>query len=560
MLRLDPRRHLAAAIGWAVFAIALLSALLAATVAAQAAEQRAQADAERLLKQFAAQVQQALASGLATRRAIIEATAAQILASQDRTAPALRAHLEALRVQFPEFAWLSLADPQGRELARVGLTRDGRPQGEIALPEVIELAAPLIDANGRHLGMLAAWLSWSWVQEQQAQLMQTLDKQRRLELLLATADGTVLIAPAGSMLRRLTPDTDLGDAGRRLVGLQPPAVATDWTVAVLQDAQTALGPAHATRRLVFLVVLIAGMVAALSAAIVTLMLTRRLALLAEQAQAIELGTSSALTTPKGADEVSRIGAALARLIDHLQREKQALTALNAELDARVVERTARIERMAAEARQAAVTRERLSLARDLHDTLAHSLMALLTQVRLVRKLRQRLSPTELDEELGRAETVAASGLADARAAIGQMRRNAVEDIGLGPALRELLTRFAERTGIATELDSAALAAPLVDERAAIAYRITEEALHNIEHHAAARTVTVGLRALPATTPVEARIELSIRDDGIGFDPTAAYPGHYGLLGMREQAALMQAEFELHSAPGQGCRIKLLFSP
>jgi signal transduction histidine kinase len=581
MLRLDPRRHLAAAIGWAVLAISTLSALLAATVAAETAERRAQADAERLLRQFAAQVQQVLAAGLETRRAIIEAGAAQILASRDRSAPALRAHLDALRAQFPEFAGLGLADPQGLMLASVGswplsavpteqpwfehgraapfigAVRAVQPLGGNAPLQVIDIAAPLIDGQGQRVGVLAALLSWSWVQEQQARLMQTLDPQRRLDLLLAAADGTVLLAPSGSPLRRLAPDSDLGDAGRRLVGLQPLAVDTGWTVAVLQDADAALGPAHATRLLVFLVVLLAGLIAALSAALVTRLLTRRLALLAEQAQAVQLGSSSALTPPGGDDEVSRIGATLARLIAHLQQEKQALTALNTELDARVTERTARIEQMASEARHAAVTRERLRLARDLHDTLAHSLMALLTQVRLVRKLHPRLSSTELDEELGRAEAVAASGLADARAAIGQMRHNAVEDVGLGAALRELLSRFADRTGIATTFDSEPLTAPLVDERAAIVYRIAEEALHNIERHAAARTVQIDLST---TKSSEARVELSIRDDGLGFDPARNRPGHYGLQGMREQAALIQADFELHSAASQGCQIRLVFAP
>jgi signal transduction histidine kinase len=580
MLRLDPRRHLAAAIGWAVLAISTLSALLAATVAAEAAERRAQADAERLLRQFAAQVQQVLAAGLETRRAIIEASAAQILASRERSEPALRSHLDALRAQFPEFAGLGLADPQGLTLASVGswpvsegttdqpwfqqgraapfigTVRAVQPLGSNASLQVIDIAAPLIDGQGQRVGVLAALLSWSWVHEQQARLMQTLDPQRRLDLLLAEADGTVLITPDGSSLRRLAPDSDLGDAGRRLVGLQPSAAATGWTVAVLQDADAALGPAHATRLLVFLVVLLAGLIAALSAALVTRLLTRRLALLAEQAQAVQLGNSSALTPPGGDDEVSRIGATLARLVSHLQQEKQALTALNTELDARVTERTARIEQMASEARHAAVTRERLRLARDLHDTLAHSLMALLTQVRLVRKLHPRLSSTELDEELGRAEAVAASGLADARAAIGQMRHNAVEDVGLGAALRELLSRFADRTGIATTFDSEPLTAPLVDERAAIVYRIAEEALHNIERHAAARTVQIGLST---TRSSDARVALSIRDDGLGFDPARNRPGHYGLQGMHEQAALIQADFELHSAPGQGCQIRLVFA-
>ena len=73
---------------------------------------------------------------------------------------------------------------------------------------------------------------------------------------------------------------------------------------------------------------------------VTQLLTRRLAGLAVQAQAVRSGARRALSVPGGNDEITRIGATLAEVVDHLQQEKQALQTLNAELDARVAERTA----------------------------------------------------------------------------------------------------------------------------------------------------------------------------------------------------------------------------
>lgn len=288
--------------------------------------------------------------------------------------------------------------------------------------------------------------------------------------------------------------------------------------------------------------------------------TRRLSWLARDAEAVRTGRVPALHPPKGVDEVSRIGSTLAQLVDHLQAEKQSLQALNAELDRRVAERTLRIERMGDEARHAAVTRERLHIARELHDTLAHSMMALLTQVRLVRKLRDRMSPAELGAELERAEVVAATGLAEARAAITQMRDNGVHDTGLGRALDDLARRFVQRTGVQCGLTADPGMAVWADDRAETVFRIVEEALRNVERHARARSVRVDLRVDEEAVGQRAgegrRVMVEVVDDGIGFDPARPAPGHYGLRGMQEQAALIAAQWEIVSRPGHGTRVSL----
>ena len=167
-------------------------------------------------------------------------------------------------------------------------------------------------------------------------------------------------------------------------------------------------------------------------------------------------------------------------------------------------------------------RERLRLARDLHDTLAHSMMALLTQIRLVRKLRTCWGEAELEEELERAEAVAASGLTEARAAINQMRHNSVREAGLGTALQELTQRFRERTGLVVTLRADEKASGLTSEHAETAFRIAEEALYNVEHHAQAHEVHLSLDTVMAADrsaanqrPVQ-RVRLEVSDDGIGL--------------------------------------------
>jgi signal transduction histidine kinase len=55
---------------------------------------------------------------------------------------------------------------------------------------------------------------------------------------------------------------------------------------------------------------------------------------------------------------------------------------------------------------------------------------------------------------------------------------------------------------------------------------------------------------------DSAIELAIVDDGVGFDPAAPHPGHYGVVGIREQAQMIGAELTLRSAPGAGARVQV----
>lgn len=572
---LDPRRYLAAAIGWSVLAVVALASVVAGQLAASDAGQAARADHQRLVGQFARQVQHGLDMGLRLRLAVLQVTAGQMAVAGDLGAGALRRHLAALRSQFPEFAWLAAADAQGRVLAEAG-TAQG--EGSLASPHGLAArrAAPFLGdvpgspgPRGRLLEavvpieggeQLAGQLDWAWLDRQCGDLLAGLGAQSPTELLLVAADGRVLSGPP-AWLGRSAQDADLTEGGRFVVGRQAPPDAAQgagaWTVVVRQPADAALQGVERLRRTVLFTVLLAGLLMAFSAPLLTRWLTRRLNALAVQAQQIREGRRSDIEVPRGQDEAGRIGAAMAALIAQLQAEKAALAALNAELDHRVAERTARIQRMSEEARHAAVTRERLRLARDLHDTLAHSLMALLQQIRLVRKLRGRMAPEELAAELGRAEEVAAAGLADARAAITQMRHGTVREKGLSAALRDLLARFGERTGLATEFSFAGAAADLADERAETIYRIAEEALRNVERHAQARSVKLALGQEGADGT---RAVLSVRDDGLGFDPQLPRSGHYGLVGIREQAALIDATLAIDSRPGAGTELRLGFAP
>ena len=89
---------------------------------------------------------------------------------------------------------------------------------------------------------------------------------------------------------------------------------------------------------------------------------------------------------------------------------------------------------------------------------------------------------------------------------------------------------------------------MMDEEAQVLFRIAEEAVTNVEHHAAAQQVPVRLAF------GNDRIDLVIRDDGVGFDPAAVDPDRYGLTGIQERAAMIGATLKVNSRPGRGAKV------
>jgi len=85
------------------------------------------------------------------------------------------------------------------------------------------------------------------------------------------------------------------------------------------------------------------------------------------------------------------------------------------------------------------------------------------------------------------------------------------------------------------------------------YRIAQEALHNTAKHAHASMVNVRLDQTPET------LLLEVRDDGVGFDVTASFPGHLGLRSMQERVALLDGTCEIESTPGKGTCLRIRLS-
>ena len=209
--------------------------------------------------------------------------------------------------------------------------------------------------------------------------------------------------------------------------------------------------------------------------------------------------------------------------------------------------TAQLERARDAEAELATLRERERVARDLHDGLGHSLVALSVQLEAV----QRLYPVDPDRASAQIDTMkelTRDSMAQLRAALDGLRAPGPADEPLSAAIQRLGIDLAQRSGLAVTCDVAPAADGLRPAAAGALWRITQEALTNAERHAEATAVTVRLALLPPDAPT--RAVLTIADDGRGLPPDAeTRRGHYGLRGMRERVEGLGGTLTLQSNQG-----------
>jgi len=208
---------------------------------------------------------------------------------------------------------------------------------------------------------------------------------------------------------------------------------------------------------------------------------------------------------------------------------------------------------AAQLEDLTLANERQRLARELHDTLAQGLVGLILQLEATASHLQNGHYERAQEIVRHAMSRARETLADARRAISDLREIQARP-GAGDVVEIVRTeaqRFTTATGIPCKVDAVSVTG--VPERISEhAQRIVSEALSNVARHAQAQQTWVSLSCRSEC------LNISIRDDGIGFDLGTQTPssGHYGLLGMRERARLAGGRLNIESAPGIGTTIEL----
>jgi len=196
--------------------------------------------------------------------------------------------------------------------------------------------------------------------------------------------------------------------------------------------------------------------------------------------------------------------------------------------------------------------ERTRIARDLHDRIGQSLAYL--GFELDRMVSMNDSGTPVTNELHQLRDDVRGVTREVRDTLYDLRTDVTDDMSIGTVLEQFAARVAERSGmqIQVEADNGARL-PMLQEREM--WRVTQEALANVERHSRATAVRVvwrcdGTRAL-----------IDVTDNGVGFEQgRAGRLDSYGVMGMRERASSVGAALEILSAPGRGTRVRCSISP
>ncbi|NJL40188.1 MAG: sensor histidine kinase [Leptolyngbyaceae cyanobacterium SM1_4_3] len=205
----------------------------------------------------------------------------------------------------------------------------------------------------------------------------------------------------------------------------------------------------------------------------------------------------------------------------------------------------RAEMLSQEVETLAAHVERLRIARELHDSLGHTLTSLSIQLEVAQKLRER-NPEKSFLSVDNAALLTSQCLQDVRQLVQTMRQSR---LNLNEALHELIEQMRQQT-IAVQVD---LRLPTLSLQISHQlYCILKEGLINIQKHAQASNVV-----LRGYTTSEALL-VTLQDDGQGFDPEHPTVG-YGLRGMQERSELAGGTLHIMTAPGQGTQIQVMIS-
>jgi signal transduction histidine kinase len=601
---IDPRRSLVASAMWLIIALAVTFSIAASVWVGSIARENVVQQHIRRLSLETDQLSSDLGQALSARLDAVRAAGSILRATNALGQPSgLSEVFDELVSAYPQLDWIAIADSNGIVIRSNGALHQGDSVGASrwfssglhgpwlgvigessrveTLPaanaaELGDVAIPLREEGGRIRGVIAAHVSWRRAAHHPERLTDESDPRAATEAYVLDRDGVVVVGPDdmrhkpwnGSAVNERSPalagsSAETTDApqferlpngrhvlvSRSLLSAGSEITSLGWQVQLSEPNERVYQRADALALRILWVSMCLGAATALLGILGARHLTGRLKRLALSVASVGQDEAARIEIPRGVDEVAQLGGAFAKILGDLQQERS-------ELERRVAVRTREVERLAEESRYAAIVRERLKIARDLHDTLAHSMMAILSEIRFLRRL-QTHDPAAVTDELARAEKVAHEGLQEARRAITQMRVTAVRETGLGPALASAFERFINHTGLSGDFNADEEAARFGDERAETMLRMAQEALRNVERHARATRVVVRLQSTN-----DSLLELRIEDNGIGFDPQALRPGHYGIVGLREQAELIGAELHIDSKLNEGTtlRVSLRLSP
>ena len=264
----------------------------------------------------------------------------------------------------------------------------------------------------------------------------------------------------------------------------------------------------------------------------------------DKVQAFTIGGVDYITKPFQVEEVfARIENQLAiqRLQTQLRYQNERLQTAESDLSRALIQERLLNEKIA----EMTTLEERHRIARDIHDSLGHALVALNIQIEAALTLWTQ-APDQAYKALQESKQLGSEALTAVRTSVTDMRSDTLQGKLLEQALEGLIQEFQQATQI-TPTAHIDLSLPFPNSVNAVVYRIVQEGFTNICKHAEATAVGLTLQ-----TTADA-LQITLTDDGKGFCTHHSQAG-FGLKGMRERVVALGGTLDVKSDPGQGCKL------
>lgn len=197
-----------------------------------------------------------------------------------------------------------------------------------------------------------------------------------------------------------------------------------------------------------------------------------------------------------------------------------------------------------------ISRERNRLARELHDTLSHTLSASSVQLEAIDTIWD-INPERAKGMLREVRQITRNGLTETRQALRDLRTSHVEDMGLSLAIRHVVEAIAARGNLETIIDLPIHLDDLDRSTTQCIYRVIQEGVTNIVRHAEATALAIHI------SRTDSKLILTIRDDGKGFNLNTVDKNlHFGITGMQERVKLIGGNLSFKSEIDHGTLVRL----
>lgn len=536
-----------------------------------------------------------------------------------------RAWLEDLQKGYADYAWIGLTDANGMVRVSTGSVlegadvssedwfRDGLKQqtvgdvrenpalsaslrGPAGTRRYVAISAPVVDGSGTTVGVLAALLDWSWIDEVRDSLFGATSSARTEQVFVLNKSGIVILGPpslTGRPLALASVKSAVAGVGRYAIERWPDGrdyvtgfarsdgyrsfAGLGWIVLVRQDADTALAPARRLQRQTLAWCLGLAAIGALAAWFLSQRISAPILRLARSADAMRRGDDVRIPDVHDYAEVEVLSRSFETLVSELKRRQEALAELNVSLEAQVSERTSELQlrntaltlaREDAEAATAAKSRFLAAASHDLRQPLhAMTLFA--------RALSRRVSGNEAPKLVEQLEIslVSLKEMFDSLLNISRLDAGLIKPNFATVSVREVLERISEAfraEAAASGLDfrCRAIDASIVTDPA-----LLETILRNLVANALKFTRSGGI--LLAARRRQARVAFAVYDTGTGIaeDQQGRIFGEFerarqdasgpneglglGLSIVKRYAELMKIDVELMSRLGRGTAFTLV---